>query len=80
MLSSDLDRLAHNVRRLHREGTPITRLVLEAIAMEAVSLADRAREMERHTVPFAARQDADAHADSGGNVVPVRRFAAGDVS
>ena len=78
MLSSELENLAANVRRLHRDGVPVTPLILENLANRLDTMADRARALERHTVPFAARQAAAG--ELGPAVVPLRRFAGGDVS
>lgn len=78
MLSSDLENLAANVRRLHRDRVAMTPLILENLANTVDTMADRARCLERHTVPFAARLEATGDLDPA--VVPLRRFAGGDVS
>ena len=78
MLSCDLENLAAHVRNLHPDRAPITQLTLEVIANQAESMADRARALEAHTVPFEARHEPALGLDP--RVVPLRRFAAGDVS
>lgn len=78
MLSSDLENLAANVRHLHPDRAPISQPTLERIANQLDTMADRARGLERHTVPHAARLEASGGLDP--NIVPLRRFAGGDVS
>lgn len=78
MLSCDLENLAANVRRLYRGRTPITPIILESIAHELDGHADAARALEAHTVPRAARFDPALGLDP--SVVPLRRFAGGDLS
>ena len=77
MLSEDLRNLAARMRQMKREGTVVTPDMLDDMATVTDVLADSAGRLEREPVPFEARHEPALGLDP--RVVPLRRFAVGDL-
>lgn len=77
MLSEDLSALAASLRHMATAGAVVTTDMVWDLAASAESMAGQARGLEGRPVPPEARL---LEEDLGANVVPLRRFAGGDLA